>query len=170
MYKYLILFFLFINTNLSAEVVQNITVSGNDRISKETIRVYGEIELNKNYSTPEVNKILKNLYKTEFFEDVKISLANGVLNIIVKEYAVTNSIDLRPEKSTQIKKKILQLLSLQEKDSFIENKIAEDVNQIKKIYASMGFNFVNVEAKIEKFDDSRVNVVYFLEKGEKTNI
>ena len=85
MYKYLILFFLFINTNLSAEVVQNITVSGNDRISKETIRVYGEIELNKNYSTPEVNKILKNLYKTEFFEDVKISLANGVLNIIVKE-------------------------------------------------------------------------------------
>ena len=170
MYKYLILFFLFINTNLSAEVVQNITVSGNDRISKETIRVYGEIELNKNYSTSEVNKILKNLYKTEFFEDVKISLANGVLNIIVKEYAVTNSIDLRPEKSTQIKKKILQLLSLQEKDSFIENKIAEDVNQIKKIYASMGFNFVNVEAKIEKFDDSRVNVVYFLEKGEKTNI
>tara|TARA_B110000211_G_C14085661_1_gene556551 strand:- start:1249 stop:3474 length:2226 start_codon:yes stop_codon:yes gene_type:complete len=170
MYKYLILFFLFINTNLSAEVVQKITVSGNDRISKETIRVYGEIELNKNYSTPEVNKILKNLYKTEFFEDVKISLANGVLNIIVKEYAVTNSIDLRPEKSTQIKKKILQLLSLQEKDSFIENKIAEDVNQIKKIYASMGFNFVNVEAKIEKFDDSRVNVVYFLEKGEKTNI
>ena len=105
MYKYLILFFLFINTNLSAEVVQNITVSGNDRISKETIRVYGEIELNKNYSTSEVNKILKNLYKTEFFEDVKISLANGVLNIIVKEYAVTNSIDLRPEKSTQIKKK-----------------------------------------------------------------
>ena len=59
---------------------------------------------------------------------------------------------------------------MQEKDSFIENKIAEDVNQIKKIYASMGFNFVNVEAKIEKFDDSRVNVVYFLEKGEKTNI
>ena len=170
MFKYLILFFLFININLSAEVVQNITVSGNDRISKETIRVYGEIELNKNYSTPEVNKILKNLYKTEFFEDVKISLANGVLNIIVKEYAVTNSIDLRPEKSTQIKKKILQLLSLQEKDSFIENKIAEDVNQIKKIYASMGFNFVNVEAKIEKFDDSRVNVVYFLEKGKKTNI
>ena len=105
MYKYLILFFLFININLSAEVVQNITVSGNDRISKETIRVYGEIELNKNYSTSEVNKILKNLYKTEFFEDVKISLANGVLNIIVKEYAVTNSIDLRPEKSTQIKKK-----------------------------------------------------------------
>ena len=96
MYKYLILFFLFINTNLSAEVVQNITVSGNDRISKETIRVYGEIELNKNYSTSEVNKILKNLYKTEFFEDVKISLTNGVLDIIVKEYPVTNSIDLRP--------------------------------------------------------------------------
>ena len=170
MYKYLILFSLFININLSAEVVQNITVSGNDRISKETIRVYGEIELNKNYSTSEVNKILKNLYKTEFFEDVKISLTNGVLDIIVKEYPVTNSIDLRPEKSTQIKKKILQLLQLQEKDSFIENKIAEDINQIKKIYASMGFNFVNVEAKIEKFGDTRVNVVYFLEKGEKTNI
>ena len=36
--------------NLRAEVLKKIEVSGNSRISSETIKVYGDIELNKNYS------------------------------------------------------------------------------------------------------------------------
>ena len=57
--------------NLSAEIVQKLSVKGNDRISEETIKVYGEINFGQDYSVFEVNEILKNLYKTDFFEDVK---------------------------------------------------------------------------------------------------
>jgi len=170
MLKYIFLFCLFLNFNLSAEIIKKLIVTGNNRISQETIKVYGEININKDYSTFDVNKILKNLYQTEFFEDVKISLNNGTLNINVKEYSVVNFIDLRGEKSKNIKEKVLELLQIKEKGSFIKSKLTEDVDTIKKIYASMGFNFSDVDSKIERFDENRINLIYFLDKGKKTNI
>ena len=166
---YLILFCSFF-LNLSAEVIQKLEIKGNNRISDETIKVYGEITIDKNYSNNDVNEILKNLYNTNFFEDIKISLNNGILLITVKEYAIINSIDLRGETSKNIRKLVLEQLSLKVRESFIENKLSQDINLLKKAYASIGFNFIEVEAKIEKFEGNRVNLIYFLDKKNKTNI
>ncbi len=154
------LFFLFF-TCLSAEIVEKLEVRGNDRISKETIRVYGEISVGKNYSAIDVDKALKNLYETNFFEDIQITLTNGILAIVVKEYPIINSINLDGEKSKTITKKVLEKLNLKAKESFIENKLTQDINLIKKIYASKGFNFVNEDPKIERFNNNRINLVYF---------
>ena len=170
MYKYIFLFLLLFSPNLFAEIVKKIEIKGNERISAETLKVYGELNLNKDYSTFDVNKVLKNLYNTEFFEDVKVSLKNGTLSISVKEYPTINSIDLRGEKSTKTKSKILEFLKLKEKESFIESKLANDISIIKKIYASQGFNFTTVSGKVEKFSNNRLNLVFFVEKGKKTNI
>jgi outer membrane protein insertion porin family len=162
--------FILIFSNLSAEIVQRLEVKGAERFTNETIKVYGEITIGKDYSSYDINQTLKNLYNTNFFEDVKISLSNGILNISVKEYPVINFIDLQGEKSNELKKKILERLQLKAKQSFIENILSEDINVIQKIYGSIGFNFIKVEAKIEKFSDNRINLVYFLDKGKKTGI
>ena len=74
------------------------------------------------------------------------------------------------EKSKTITKAILDELRLKSKESFIENNISQDVTTIKKIYATLGFNFSEVEAKIENFENNRVNLIYFVSKGKKTNI
>jgi len=168
--KFYIVIFLLIFFNLRAEVVEKLEVSGNDRFSEETIKVYGEIEFGKDYSPFAIDKVLKNLYDTEFFEDIKISLSNGVLNIALKEYPIINFIEIEGEKSKSIKKTVLKKLELQVKESFIENKLSKDINLIKKIYGSIGYNFVTVDAKVEKFDDNRINLVYVLDRGKKTNI
>ena len=162
--------FLLLSFNLSAEIVQKLEVKGAQRFTDETIKVYGEISFGKDYSAFDLNQILKNLYKTNFFEDVKISLSNGVLDITVKEYPLINSIDLKGEKSNEMKKSILKLLQLKAKESFRENILSEDISIIKKIYGTVGFNFINVEAKIEKISDNLVNLTYFLNKGKKTSI
>ena len=139
-------------------------------ISTETIKVYGEINIGNNYSAFDLDKILKNLYKTVIFEEINLSLTNNVLNITVKEYPIINSIRIEGEKSNTVKKKVLEKLQLQERESFIENKLSQDMSMFKKIYASIGYNFVSVEPKIEKFDDDRVNLIYVIEKGQKTDI
>ena len=41
------------------------------RVSEETIKLYGEIDFNKDYKEQDLNPIINNLYETEFFEDVK---------------------------------------------------------------------------------------------------
>ena len=102
MKNYLIIICLFLNFNLSAEIVQKLEVSGSQRISDETIKVYGDIALGKDFSTLDLNNVLKNLYQTDFFEDVKVSIKNGVLIISVKEYPIINSINLEGKKNEKI--------------------------------------------------------------------
>ena len=56
--------------NLKADVLKKIEISGNSRISSETIKVYGDIELNKDYSNDDINIIIKKLYDTKFFSKI----------------------------------------------------------------------------------------------------
>ena len=41
---------------------------------------------------------------------------------------------------------------------------------IKKLYSSLGFNFLDVKSKIETFPKKRVNLYFEIEKGKKTRI
>ena len=108
---------------LKAEVIDKLVINGNKRVSSETIKVYGEIEINKNISEIEINRILNNLYSTNFFENVDVSFSNNILKISLKEYPVINQLILIGEKSNGIKKQIKKIISLKEKRSFIKSKL-----------------------------------------------
>jgi outer membrane protein insertion porin family len=167
-----LIFFILITSNLKAEIIKNFIVEGNERISAETIKVYSGIELDKSYDQDSINNALKELYSTNFFENIQISVEGDTFKIYVKEYPLINSVELEGEKSNTVKKSVLERLSLKSSGSFVESNLKEDVNLLKKIYASIGFNFAQVEAKIEKFSNNRINLIYVLDKGKKkkTNI
>ncbi len=172
MYKLLIILFLscFYHGLLKAEIINKIEVSGNKRVSNETVRIYGDIQLNKDYSEEDLNKILTNLYSTNFFEDVKINLSNNVLVIKVIEYPVINDLVILGEESNKYKERIFELISLKKKDSFIKNRLAKDVEIIKKIYAAAGFNFVNINTKIREIDKNNLDLIFEIDKGKATRI
>ena len=67
----------------------------------------GNLKIIKDYSNEkDLNKILENLYSTNFFEDVKIKLTNNILKLPCKEYPVINQLVIIGEKSNKyIKKK-----------------------------------------------------------------
>ena len=171
MKKYLTLILLLLFTATAhAEVIKKLNVIGNVRVNIETIKVYGDITLNKNYDPIDLDGVLKSLYSTEFFEDVSLNLKNGILTITIKEYPIINDIDIEGEKANKIKEAVLETLKLKEKESFIKSKLSDDISGIKRIYATMGYNFTEVKTKIEKFSGNRINLLYVLEKGEKTSI
>ena len=70
----LITLFILNLTILKADVVNDLVISGNKRVSDETIKIYGEIDISKDITENELDKILKNLYSTNFFEDVKVQI------------------------------------------------------------------------------------------------
>ena len=106
MFKKILIILLIFTSSVCAEIVKELKVEGNNRISIETIKVYGEINIGSDYSTQELNRILKNLYSTNFFENINLELKDGILKIDLKEYSIINSISLDGEKSNQIKKQI----------------------------------------------------------------
>ena len=170
MIKYLIAFVIFFSQFSNAEIVKSIKVIGNDRISIQTIKAYGDIKLNNNYEKLDVDKVLKKLYETDFFEEINISLQNGILNIIVKEYPSINDIFIEGEKTKQITKALLEGIQLQKGNSFIKSYLIQDIGQIKKLYAQLGFNFVEIESKVENFSANRLNLTFVIDKGRRTKI
>ena len=92
-FVFICLFFLF-SIEMKAEKVKEIIIDGNQRVSDETIIIYGKINKDEDYSAIKLNRIIENLYSTDFFEDVKIKLNNGVLKVELKEYPVINQLVL----------------------------------------------------------------------------
>ena len=61
-----------------SDVINNIEVKNNDRITKESIITFSGIEFGKDYSQDQLNDILSDLYETNFFSDIKLNL-DGIL-------------------------------------------------------------------------------------------
>jgi len=167
----IILSVIFIAGSSFAEIVNEIQISGNKRVSDETVKVYGEIKPEgSDFSNSDINNILKNLYSTNFFEDVNIEIRNKKLIINLIEYPVINEIVLIGEQNTRVKNQIKKIISSKEKNSFIKNNLNKDINLIKKLYSSLGYKFSQVETKVRNIDKNNVDLAINIDKGEITRI
>jgi len=172
-YKFcFLLCFLFISSNAFADVLKKVEFLGNKRISDETIKVYGEIQLNKNYQDDDINEIIKKLYSTNFFSNVSTNFSNGVLKINVIENPIIYSIDIEGEEVKKFKAQIFKIISLKEKGSFVENFVKSDIEIIKNFYNSLGYYSVSVDAQKEKSDSAAdtLNLIFSVKKGERSQI
>ena len=166
----LFFFILFVNGNSFSEVVKKLEIKGNLRISQETIIVFGDISLGKDYSISDVNSLIKKLYDTLFFSDISVSIKNNTLNIVLKENPIIKSIIFDGEKAKKYIEKIRELLSLTENGPFVENYIKKDINLIKEFYRSLGFYFVKIDAEIATLEKNKINIQYIIDKGKKAKI
>lgn len=164
------IYFLLFTNILSAEIIKKIEIEGNDRVSDETIKVYGDISINQNIDNFKINEIIKNLYSTNFFEDINVSLTNGTLFIKVEEHPVINEIIIIGEKAKKYKEAIKKNIQSKKNGPYNKSFIARDEQTIKKIYQSVGFNFLEIESKVEIFSKKRVNLYFEIDKGAKTEI
>ncbi len=163
-------FLLISNSNSYSEVVNKVIANGNDRISLETIAVFGDIKVGSNYDSSDINLLIKKLYLTNYFSNISIELKDGVLIIDVKENPVINLIEFNGEKAKKNIEALKKLLVLGEKNSFIENYVKKDINLIKDYYRNLGFYFIKIDAEIEKLSKNRVNILYSIDKGVKAKI
>ncbi len=85
MFKILILFFFifFKSSLLLAEIISDIKVRGNSRVSSETIINFYGIVIGQDVSQKQLNDSLKELYQTNFFKDIQFDISNETLLIKV---------------------------------------------------------------------------------------
>ena len=166
----IILFFISF-TFLNANEIENLSVSGNQRISKETIQVIGKIDLKKKIDNFEINNILKNLYGSDFFEDIKIEIKEKNLLITVKENPIIENITISGIKKEQFKKDLKERISLQNRSSFTEFKLQKDLDLINNILKQSGYYFAKTETFINNNDtNNSINLDFTIELGKKAKI
>jgi len=126
----IILLIFFSQSSAHSEVVKKVEVIGNERISTETIIIFGDIAIGKDYKSSDINLLIKKLYDTTFFSDLSVEFKNNKLSITVKENPIIDTIIFTGEKAEKFKDKIKEFLILREKGPFVESDIKTDINQI----------------------------------------
>lgn len=165
-----ILFFLAFSVKSYSEVVNKVEVKGNQRITLETIIIFGDIKTGENYDESDISLLIKKLYETNFFSNISAELINNQLIINVEENPIINSIVFKGEKANKYTEGINRIITLKEKTSFLRNIVKSDINKIREFYRYLGFYFVKIDLEIEKLNKNRVNMIYSINKGERAKI
>ena len=165
-----ILFFLAFSVKSYSEVVNKVEVKGNQRITLETIIIFGDIKTGENYKESDISLLIKKLYETNFFSNISAELINNQLIINVEENPIINSIVFKGEKADKYMEGINRIITLKEKTSFLRNIVKSDINKIREFYRYLGFYFVKIDLEIEKLNKNRVNMTYSINKGERAKI
>jgi outer membrane protein insertion porin family len=168
--KILIFFSLFISF-AGAEVIKEISVKGNKRISPETIIVLGKINLNKAFNQEELNNIVKNLYQTNFFSDINIQSDNDILIINVVENPIIENIEITGINNKKLLSSIQESLNLKNRVSFSNYLLEEDINQIKNLTKALGYYFSSIKSSLILNElQNSVNLKINIDLGNRAKI
>ena len=168
---FFIIFFVFLFTYKSnSEIITGIKVVNNDRISKETILIFSDIKIGKDYSVNDLNKIIQDLYSTNFFSNISLDVTDGILIIDIQENKIIQQITINGIKKNELVEILKEQLLSKDKNPFVENHVRFDVNRIKKILENSGYYFSDVTSKIIENDNSTVELVFDITIGEKAFI
>jgi outer membrane protein insertion porin family len=165
------LIILFIFSSVYAEIINSINVSGNKRLSEQSIILFGKINLNQNYNDEELNTVLKNLYSTNFFKDISLNIKNEVLIIKVVENPIIEELNIVGIKNKRLNEFILEKITLKDRSSYIENIFLNDLNLVKNILKQAGYYFSEIKTTLTTDDvKNSVKLTYDIFLGEKAKI
>jgi len=166
------LFFIFITfINLSlAEIVKKIDVNGNERISKETIIMFSSVQINDEVDDIKLNNILKNIYNSNFFEDISITFSDNILTISVQENPIIENIEIDGIKSNTLKEQILKTISLKSRSSYNEILLNNDILKISNFLKNIGYFFSNINVVKKVTLDNKVDLIFQIDLGNKAKI
>ena len=169
-FKIVFLYFIFM-ANSIAEIIKKIEISGNQRISSESIIVLGDIQINKEFNDETLNSSLKKLYETFFFKDIKFEFLNGTLAIVVQENPIIENIEIVGLKNKSLLKKLNDEMTLKNRMSYTENRFLNDIKLIDNIFKANGFYFASIESFLTTNKDlNSVQIRLEIDKGEQAKI
>ena len=165
-----IFFIVIFSFQANSEIINKIEIEGNNRISNSNIILFGKINLNEDYDNNQINKILKNLYQTDFFKTINISIKNNTLIVKVLENPIVQTIEITGVKNKTILEVLKDNLSLREKNPFVENKVRRDKIKLKNILQINGYYFSKIKSKVKDNVNNTVDLKYEITLGEKAYI
>ena len=170
-YLFYINLFLIIFSNISyAEVIEKITINGNQRISSKTISIFSNVKIKQNINNEDLNNIVKSLYETNFFSDVKVSFINSEIIINVVENPIIQNLIIKGIDKSSLEKLLYSQISLKNSSSYVDSFVEKDLDKIKFVLQEVGFYFANVETLVKKNDNSTVDLIYDIDLGQKSYI
>ncbi len=167
----IIVFFLFSLSFANAETLKKFEITGNKRISDQTIIIFSEIKINEEITKKKLDDVIKKLYKTNFFRDINLGFENQTLFLEVEENPIIEKLDITGIKKQSLVEFIKGKLQLAEMKSFDQNLLSSDINLIYNILKTNGYYFAKISSS-RNIDETlnTLNLKIDVELGEKAKI
>ena len=153
-----------------SNTLDKINITGNERISDETIKLFINVKVNDEINSNKLNNILKDLYETDFFKDINISFNNQVLLINVVENAIIENIFYKGIKSNKILEFIKEGSSIKSRSSYNESLIKKEKLKVKNVLKNLGYYKSDLDILVEQLENNLVNITYDINLGKKSKI
>jgi outer membrane protein insertion porin family len=165
-----LIFFNFYIFTAKADILKKIQIKGNERITNETIKMFINVSIDQNINDNDINQILKNLYDTNFFEDISVFFDNQILLINVIENPIIEKIVITGIKADKIKKLISENLTLKSRSSFNKTFLENDRKNISQKLKDLGYYFSKIDFLKEDLGNNKILLTYNIDLGKKSKI
>ena len=168
--KIIIIFCIF-TTSAVSEILKKIEITGNKRISSETIIIFSEVKINDQINKSKLDKVIKNLYQTNFFRNISLNFENQILFLNVEENPIIENLEINGIKKQSLVEFIKGKMQLAEMKSFNEELLAVDLDLINNILKTNGYYFTKISSsKNINSDLNTINLRINIDLGEKAKI
>ena len=160
----------FLTTTVFSAVVEKFIIDGNKRISDETVIMFSNVSLKDEISNKKINLILKDLYKTNYFENVNVSFEDKTLLIKVKEHPIIQKINYKGVKSKTLLEAITLNKLIKDKSPYNLFVLNNEKDRINKTIKELGYFNSKIETYVETLNDNLVIVNFNIDLRKKAKI
>jgi outer membrane protein insertion porin family len=152
--------------------VSDIRVDGLQRISAGTVFTYLPIEKGDRVDRNAASRAIRALFRTGFFNDVKLDRQGEILVVTVTERPAINKITLVGNKDIKTEEltKGLKEIGLAEGETFDRLNLERVTQELTRQYNNRGKYNVTISPSVTELDRNRVDVVIDVKEGKAARI
>ncbi|HOV95484.1 MAG TPA: outer membrane protein assembly factor BamA [Thermomonas sp.] len=152
--------------------VSDIRIDGLQRIGAGTVFTYLPVERGDTLDQGKAAEAVRALYKTGFFEDVRIDHQGSILVITVSERPAINKLTLAGNKDlkTEDLTKGLKEIGLAEGETYNPLNLDRVTQELTRQYNNRGKYNVSISPSVEHLDRNRVNLTITVKEGKAAKI
>ena len=152
--------------------VTDIRIDGLQRISAGTVFTYLPIERGDTVDQSRSADAIRALYKTGFFEDVRLDRQNGILVVTVTERPAVNTLTVTGNKDIKSEEllKGLKDIGLAEGETFDRLSLDRVTRELNRQYNNRGKYNVEITPTVAQLDRNRVDVTITVKEGKAAKI
>lgn len=153
-------------------VIEDIRVEGLQRISAGTVFNYMPVSVGQAIDTEQNAAIIRSLYKTGFFKDVRLEREGDVLVVFVRERPAIASINISGNESMEIEQLLeaLKDIGLAEGRVFNRSVLDKIERELQRQYFSQGKYGVKLSSTVTPLERNRVGIAIDISEGEAARI
>ncbi|MCW8944010.1 MAG: outer membrane protein assembly factor BamA [Sedimenticola sp.] len=153
-------------------VVKDIRVEGLQRISPGTVFNYLPVKIGQTIESEETGEIIRVLFKTGFFKDVKLEREGDVLIVFATERPAIAKIEIEGNKTLDTDPLLLALkdIGLAEGRVFNRSILAKIEQELQRQYFNMGKYAVKLSSTVTPLERNRVAINITISEGGTARI